>query len=431
MNREDFLVMTAFLLMLEGYLASNVLPGVVGLAVLLYILLVRSSTVFALKASPHLPSGPLETGREYWFDVTVSNGGSAVRLRPRVLARGLEVRAGDLFVGPGDEATLSGRLEPLEKGEVSVESMTLVAEDERGLYFDELPVVSGVTFRAYPSLREIEEAARVDRNLRLVELYKTGHFFGSEGLDFKDLREYQHGDDFRRIDWKASLRLGELIVREFLREENVEVYIFLDNTREMRKGIRRAKVDYGSTLVLQLASVLLRKYSVGLVVYDDVSARLVRASRSAGQLEVIRQNLGIKRERGLMSLKFTAASGLGERAREFVSKVLPLKKGRHGPSGLVEAFSLLKSPSFVILITDLNNPRDVYGAVSKALRKHRVLILSPNPVLFYSGRLDEKTLERLYRAYEEREKLIRKFNSLVPTIDLGPSDYIKEIARVV
>jgi len=431
MDREDLLVMTAFLLMLEGYLSSNVLPGFIGLAVLLYLTLVRSSTVFSLGASPLLPEGPLEAGNEYEFGIRVSNGGSAVELRPRVLGRGLRVEAGDLFLGPGEEAVLRGRLKPLEKGDVLIESITLTAEDERGLYFEEFPVASEVVFRVYPSLKEIEEAARVDRNLRLAELYRAGRFFGSEGLDFKDLREYQHGDDFRRIDWKASLRLGELIVREFLREENVDVYIFLDNTREMRKGIKRAKVDYGSTLVLQLASVLLRKYRVGLVVYDDVGARLVEASRGAGQLEAIRRNLGIKRERGLMSLKFGASSRLGERAREFVSKVLPLKKGRRGSSGLAEAFSLLKSPSFVILITDLNNPREVYGAVSKALRKHRVLILSPNPILFYSGRLDERTLERLYRAYEERERLIRKFNALVPTIDLGPSDYLREIARVV
>jgi len=92
---------------------------------------------------------------------------------------------------------------------------------------------------------------------------------------------------------------------------------------------------------------------------------------------------------------------------------------------------MLKNPSFVILITDLSNPIPTYRAVAAAKENHRVLILSPNPLLFYSGRLDEKTLERLYRAYLEREELLRKFNALVPTIDLGPSDYLREIARVV
>ena len=40
-------------------------------------------------------------------------------------------------------------------------------------------------------------------------------------------------------------------------------------------------------------------------------------------------------------------------------------------------------------------------------------------------------MKRLYRAYLEREKILKKFNGLAPTIDLGPSDYIREIARVI
>jgi len=430
MKREDFIVMTAFLLMLEGYLSGNVLPGFLGMAMLIYLLLLRSSTEFAVSASATFPEGPLEAGKEYPLELRVKNSGSIVRLRPEVSARGLSVEFPESFFVEGEEKTLIGRVKVLEKGEVSIERIALRVEEWRGLYFDEL-TLGGARFQAYPSLEELREEARVERNLRLAELYRTGRFFGLESLDFKDLREYQHGDDFRRIDWKASLRLGELIVREFLREDNVDVYIFLDNTREMRKGIKRAKIDYGSTLVLQLASALLDNYNVGLVVYDEVSAKLLPARKGQAQLEAIRRSLGIKHEEKAMSLRFEFSASVGSRAREFLKKVLPMMKGRKGSPGIFEALSLLKGPAFIILITDLSNPRNVYRAVSEARKRHRVLILSPNPILFYSGTLDEKTLERLYKAYEERERLIKRFNALVPTIDLGPSDYLREIARVV
>lgn len=430
MKREDFVLVMSFLLMLEGYLLGNVLPAALGLAILFYLLSVRSSTELRIDASVEFPQGPLESGRSYPLSLRLVNLGSSVRVLPRVMPRGLDVKIPEAFLKAGEARELKGTLRPLEMGVVGVDGITLIAEDERGLYVDEVPL-EGATFKVYPSLTEIRDAAKIDRNLRLAELYRRGRRFGSESLEFKDLREYLPGDDVRRIDWKASLRLGELIVREFLREESSDVYIFLDNTREMRKGIRRAKVDYGATLVLQLASVLLRDHSVGLVVYDDVGARIVPARKGSDQLEAIRRGLEIKREEGAMSLRFPLSPTLSSKALDFLRKVLPLRRGRRGSKGIFEAFSLLKKPSFIILITDLNNPSDVYRAVASAKKLHRIIILSPNPVLFYSGKLDEETLEKLYRAYVEREELIKKFNALVPTIDLGPSDYLREIARVM
>ena len=38
------------------------------------------------------------------------------------------------------------------------------------------------------------------------------------------MREFQPGDERRHIDWKATTRLGELIVRDFLKEREGDVY---------------------------------------------------------------------------------------------------------------------------------------------------------------------------------------------------------------
>ena len=47
--------------------------------------------------------------------------------------------------------------------------------------------------------------------------YYPGRHTGSS-LDFKDFREYQPGDDLRRIDWGAYARSDKLIVKLY-REE--------------------------------------------------------------------------------------------------------------------------------------------------------------------------------------------------------------------
>lgn len=430
MDREEVILLTALILMLEGYLAENVLPAVMALFLSLYAASLRRSVSLSLEASIEIPES-MEEGKWYSGKLRVSNEGSAVRVSLVLESDAFEVDLPDKVLVPsGSSWEGSFGIRPLRKGEFKLDSLGLIAEDERGLYW-EFFSLPPVRVSVYPSVDAIKEAAKIDRNLRLAEFYRAGKLFGAESLEIRDLREYQYGDDFKRIDWKATARLGELIVREFLKEENADVYIFLDNTREMRKGIKRAKIDYASVLVVQVASALIKKYRVGLVVYDELSADILNPGRGGVQLEAIRRRLGLRGEAGEASLRFSFETSLSEKAKAFLGKVIPLRKGRRGLKGLFEALTLLKNPSFIILVTDLSNPGEVYRAVSLALKRHRVLILSPNPVLFYSRKLDRESLKRLYRAYEEREALIKRFNLLAPTIDLGPSDYIREIAKVV
>jgi len=55
-----------------------------------------------------------------------------------------------------------------------------------------------------------------------------------------------------------------LIVRYFLKEREGDVYTVLDAGKEMRKGIKNSKMDFVTTLTLQLAYAL-RNYRAGLI----------------------------------------------------------------------------------------------------------------------------------------------------------------------
>lgn len=48
------------------------------------------------------------------------------------------------------------------------------------------------------------------------------------GQDLLGLREYQTSDDVRRIDWKATARVGNMIVREFAQDDEPRVTVFFD-----------------------------------------------------------------------------------------------------------------------------------------------------------------------------------------------------------
>mgnify|MGYP000449792208 CR=1 FL=1 len=52
-------------------------------------------------------------------------------------------------------------------------------------------------------------------------------------LEFKDHRDYQPGDDLRRIDWNAFARSDKLTVKLFREEISPHLDIILDGSRSM------------------------------------------------------------------------------------------------------------------------------------------------------------------------------------------------------
>lgn len=432
MKREDFIALLSALLVLQGYLTGNSTPSLLGFGVALYLMSLRLGVKLSVEGSRELKDTRTEEGKEVEVKLTLKNLGDDTLARIFDGCEGLRIsQSPEVFLRAGEVRETFYSLLPEFKGEFTLPPARVVAEDPRGLYFEEFSVGKEERVYVYPSVDSIKEAARADYNIRLAELYKRSQFAGTDSVEIKELREYQHGDDFKRIDWKASTRLGELIVREMMKESEADVYIFVDNTSEMRKGIKRAKIDYASTLALQLATTLIKKYRVGMVIYDEEKAEFIKASTSMAQLETMRRKLNIRFKEGEMSLRPRLNLKMSEKARKFIGTLLPFKKGRRGSKGIFEGLSLIKQPSFLIFISDLNNPSDLYKAIAQAKWNHRALLLTPNPILFYGGELDRETVKRLYRAYIEREKLLKKFSALVPTIDLGPSDYIRELSKVI
>jgi uncharacterized protein (DUF58 family) len=65
--------------------------------------------------------------------------------------------------------------------------------------------------------------------------YRT--LFRGAGLDLADLREYQHHDDVRHIDWNVTARLQVPHVRQFTEDREINAWFLLDLS---------ASVDFGS-----------------------------------------------------------------------------------------------------------------------------------------------------------------------------------------
>ena len=69
------------------------------------------------------------------------------------------------------------------------------------------------------------------RSKRLTNHLFTGEYhtaFRGQGMAFKEVREYQPGDDVRFIDWNVSARMGHAYSKVFEEERELSVYLLID-----------------------------------------------------------------------------------------------------------------------------------------------------------------------------------------------------------
>ena len=65
-----------------------------------------------------------------------------------------------------------------------------------------------------------------------------------QSVEFADFRSYVVGDEFLFLDWNLLRALDRLFLRLFLEEEDLHVYVLVDNSQSMEFG-NPTKLHYG------------------------------------------------------------------------------------------------------------------------------------------------------------------------------------------
>jgi len=124
--------------------------------------------------------------------------------------------------------------------------------------------------RVYPDFAQVARYAWLAGNRRLQEIGIKTYQLRGHGTDFKQLSEYRIGDSVRHIDWRATLRLGKPIVREFQDDRDQCVMLLVDCGRRMRADDRRDAI--GSTHFDQVLNAVMLLSYVALRQGDAVGA---------------------------------------------------------------------------------------------------------------------------------------------------------------
>lgn len=131
------------------------------------------------------------------------------------------------------------------------------------------------------SLEELAGLNRLGRSLSLQALLKSP-LAGAEGrvmrqagmgLEFRELRSYQPGDDPRSIDWKVTARRGQTFSRVYAAEYQRPVALFVDQASALQFGSLASKAVMAARIAALLgwAALADREKVGGWILTDEGS----------------------------------------------------------------------------------------------------------------------------------------------------------------
>lgn len=207
-------------------------------------------------------NGPIRFGERAWTDVKISNTGRR-RIRGRVRdswqpSAGAISDAQPLRLDAGESMELRTELRPIRRGSLLPHRLSVRARGPLRLAGRqrsfEVPGEQRV-LPAFPSRRNLPSRLARLRELDGMTLIKSR----GQGTEFDSLREYVPGDDIRSIDWRATARRRDLVVRTWQPERDRRIVMVLDTSRLSAGRVGDLpRLDAAMDAVLLLAAVAAR-----------------------------------------------------------------------------------------------------------------------------------------------------------------------------
>ncbi|MFQ5871387.1 MAG: DUF58 domain-containing protein [Candidatus Geothermarchaeales archaeon] len=176
-----------------------------------------------------------------------------------------------LTLKKGETKTMDYKVKFKVKGHYVVGPLVLRSRDPFGMNLKETRVQAEAVLVVSPRIEDLRRVSILPRRTRP----SLGHVRAKAaglGTDFWTIREYQAGDELRRINWKASARLDSLLTNDKEAERSGDVILVLDAREEANVGyLRHNTIELGVKATVSLAARLLHdRNRVGLVIQREI-----------------------------------------------------------------------------------------------------------------------------------------------------------------
>ena len=135
-----------------------------------------------------------------------------------------------LTLPPHGTREITTVLSPRRRGALAADRVTLRTTSVLGLIARQRSVDVPATVRVLPPFVSRRELPSKQQKLRELD-GRSAVMIRGMGTEFDSLRDYVDGDDVRSIDWRASARAQDLVVKTWRPERDRRVVIVVDSSR--------------------------------------------------------------------------------------------------------------------------------------------------------------------------------------------------------
>ena len=198
-----------------------------------------------------------------------------------------------LDVKAGEGKDVKYTLRPVSRGDYSFGRIRVFVTTLLGLVERRYTLGEEKHVKVYPSFLMLTryELLAVTHNLTEFGIKKIRRI--GNNTEFEEIKDYVIGDDYRRINWKATARKSNLMVNVYQDERSQQIFSAIDKGRVMQQAFNGMTLfDYAINASLVLSFVAINKGDkAGLVTFGRKFDTLVPASRHKGQMQCILEAL--------------------------------------------------------------------------------------------------------------------------------------------
>ncbi|WP_426562295.1 DUF58 domain-containing protein [Angustibacter sp. McL0619] len=397
-------------------------PSVAGVGVWLLVLATAIALDLLLAASPgrltvtRAATGSVRLGEPTSSELTVLNSG---RRRLRALVRDAwqpSAGASDvrqrLDVPAGERRRVSTALLARRRGDLRADRLTVRSLGPLRVAARQRSIATPGRLRVLPPFTSRKHLPSRLARLREIDGRSSVNVRG-QGTEFDSLRDYVAGDDVRSIDWRATARRSEVLVRTWRPERDRRVVLVLDTSRTAAARVGdEPRLDAAMDAALLLAAL---------------------ASRAGDRVDLIAVDRRLRAR--------VEGAGASSLLSALVSAMVPLQ------AELVEAdwsvavgaiAGRLTQRSLVVLLTSLDSAvveEGLLPVLGQLTRRHQVVVASvADPEIERMSRV-RTSAEDVYAAAAaertrlERERVARLLGRLgADVVDASPVDLPPRLA---
>lgn len=199
----------------------------------------------------------------------------------------------NLELSTGEVKVITYELKPVKRGEYLFGLLNVFATTQLGLVRRRTQLGDEHAVAVYPSFIQMRkyELLAISNQLKDHGIKKIRRI--GNNMEFEQIKNYVIGDDYRKVNWKATARKSELMVNQYQDERSQQVYSVIDKGRMMQMPFdKMSLLDYAINASLVISNIALKKGDkAGIITFQQKVNSILPASSRNVQLNLILEHL--------------------------------------------------------------------------------------------------------------------------------------------